>query len=87
MSIAAKLFKPVDGWKTVIAYVLAQIPWFTSNPLIMEAVNKVMENPADKGAWVNLFVQILLLVGIADIVRKNLTLGTTRVGSVNPKLF
>lgn len=81
MNIVKKLFGAVDGWKTVIAWVLAQIPWFTANPLVLEAVNKVLADPKNVQAWTELAIQILMVIGVADIIRKNILQGTVRAGA------
>lgn len=88
MSIFLKLWVLIDGWKAVIGYVLAQLPWFLSHPLIVDAIQRVMNNPDPKTpegaeAWGNLFVQLLLLVGVINIGVKNVKYGTLRAGQIN----
>ena len=75
-----KMLKKVDGWKTVLAYILIQIPWFSANPMVLDAAQKVLANTSDVQAWVNLIVQVLLAVGVLDIIRKNVVYGTARTG-------
>lgn len=77
-NIFTAVLKKFDGWKTIIAYILVQIPWVSENPILADAITKLLANPKDTEAWTNLVVQLLLLVGVADILRKNITQGTAR---------
>ena len=81
MKVLNSLVGKLSGWKTILAYILVQVPWFNDNPLIADAINKVLVNPEDVNAWASLVLQLFLLVGVADILRKNVTQGTARQGA------
>ena len=73
----------LDGWKTVLSYVLVQLPWFVAHPPVVEAITKVLEHPdpsTPEGAkaWANLIVQILMLTGVTHITYKNVKKGKYR---------
>lgn len=83
MDWLAKVWDLLNGWKAVLGYVIAQLPWFAAHPLIVEALMRVAANPdptTKEGAeaWGNLFVQLLLLTGIVHIVTKNVKYGVLR---------
>lgn len=82
MDVLKKLLGAFDGWKTVIAWVLVQIPFFSANPLLLEAAQKVLADPKNISAWAELAIQALMLIGVADITRKNLVYGVARAGAV-----
>lgn len=71
LDLIKKTISATNGWKTVIGYVLLQIPWLAANPLLIDAVEKVLSNPQDAVAWGNLVAQILLAVGVLHRVFKN----------------
>lgn len=84
MSVLLKLWAMADGWKTVLGYVLAQLPWFVAHPLIIDALMKVIQHPDPKTAegaeaWGNLIVQLILLTGVLHIAVKNVKYGTERL--------
>ena len=81
MKVLNSLVGKLDGWKTIVAYLLVQVPWFSDNPIVAEAITKVTANPNDAAAWANLSLQLFLLVGVADILRKNVLQGTARAGA------
>lgn len=83
MSWLVSLWLKLNGWKTVLAYVVAQLPWFAANPMIVDAIMKVIANPDPSTAegaqaWGNLIVQLLMLTGIMHITVKNVRYGTLR---------
>ena len=71
IGVIGKIVGMTNGWKTVIGYVLLQIPWFAANPLLVEAIEKVISNPQDAMVWGNLVAQILLTLGELHRVFKN----------------
>jgi hypothetical protein len=81
MNVIGALLGKLDGWKTIVAYILVQVPWFTDHPLVADAITKVLVNPKDTEAWITLILQLCLLAGVADILRKNITQGTARKGA------
>lgn len=81
MNVITTALSKTDGWKTVIAYILVQVPWFTDHPLIADAITKVIADPKNAEAWATLILQLFLLIGVADILRKNITQGTARAGA------
>lgn len=83
MSWLVNLWLKLNGWKTVLAYVVAQLPWFAAHPMIVDAIMKVVANPdptTPEGAkaWADLIVQLLLLTGVFHIAVKNVRYGTLR---------
>lgn len=80
-----KLWLKLNGWKTVVGYVLIQLEWFSGNPALVEAIQNTISNidpgtPEGAKAWANLIIQLILLTGVAHIVKKNVQYGTKRVG-------
>lgn len=78
------LWLKMNGWKTILGYVIAQLPWFAAHPMIVDAVGKLLldSNPATvKGAeaWGNLIVQLILLTGVIHSTMKNITQGTAQI--------
>jgi hypothetical protein len=65
-----KLLEWLDGWKSVLSYIA--LHFLGAYPLVLGAAKKVISNPEDTAAWVELLVQGALALGIADRVRKNL---------------
>lgn len=83
MSWLFKLWLKMNGWKTVIGYILIQLPWFMAHPMIVDAINKIITNfdPATvegAKAWADLIVQLILLTGIIHTTVKNVKYGTRR---------
>lgn len=63
----------LDGWKSVIGYVLLSIPGVTDYPMLADAIKDVLQDPSGQN-MVNALVQLVLGVGIIDRIRKNLKL-------------
>lgn len=63
----------LDGWKSVIGYVLLSIPGVTDYPMLADAIQKIIENPSGQNV-VNVLVHAVLGIGILDRIRKNLKL-------------
>jgi hypothetical protein len=81
MNIVGWLIGKLNGWKTIIAYLLVQIPWLTDHPLIMDAITKILADYKSAEAWGNLLIQLFLLIGVTDILRKNIVQGVERKGA------
>lgn len=65
------LWKLLSNWKTVIAYLLMNVPMLTDYPMLKDALDKVLAAPS-KQNFINLAIQILLVTGILHRVLKNL---------------
>jgi len=65
------LWKLLSNWKTVIAYLLMNIPGLTAYPMLKDALDKVLMDPSRQNI-INLVIQVLLVTGIAHRVMKNL---------------
>ena len=61
----------LSGWKTIIGYMLMSIPGLTDYPMIKAAIESVIAAPTRQNA-INAIIQIILVLGVADRVRKNL---------------
>ncbi len=61
----------LNGWKTILGYVLMSIPGLTDYPMIKAALESVLAAPTRQNA-INAIIQIILVLGVADRVRKNL---------------
>jgi hypothetical protein len=72
MNLIAKLITKLSGWKTIIGYVLLNLPFVTGNPMLKGAMQEVLNNPSSEVAWANLMAQAVLAVGIIHRVLKNL---------------
>jgi hypothetical protein len=70
LQILAILPKKVDGWKTVLAYTVAQVSG--SYPMVLGAYAAWQANPSDPTAVSNLIAQLGLAVGVGHRVIKNL---------------
>lgn len=58
------LINKLDGWKSIIAYVLMNLPFVTDNPMLGSAIKDFFKDPSNPNAWANLFVQALLAIGL-----------------------
>lgn len=65
-----RLLKILDGWKSVISYVAAQV--FGSYPLVLTALNEFLAEPKNPQKVVNFLVQLGLALGLSHKVFKNL---------------
>ena len=68
-SALAFLISKVNGWKTIVAFILLQVPWFTEHPLIVDAIKKVVEEPSAQNIG-ELVIHLLLLVGVSHKILK-----------------
>lgn len=66
-----KLWKLLDNWKMVLAYLLANLPGISEYPMLRDAVEKVMAEPSAQNI-VNLCIQLLFVTGVLHRVMKNL---------------
>lgn len=66
-----KFLKFIDGWKSIIGYLLMSVPWLTPYPMLKAAIDAVLEDPSSANVT-NAIVQLILALGIVDRVRKNL---------------
>jgi hypothetical protein len=81
------IWEKLNGWKTIIGYVLVQIPWFTDHSMVLDAITKLLEHPdpsTPEGAhaWADLIVQLILLIGVLHAAKKNVKYGTLRAGQI-----
>lgn len=61
----------LSGWKTVIAYLLMQIPNLGNFPGLMTAIQNALAG-GNRQVYIELAIQILLAVGVSHRVVKNL---------------
>lgn len=61
--LIVKLIELTNGWKSIIAYILLQIPFLTEHPLLVTAIEKVIQDPSPQNIG-ELIIQLLLLIGI-----------------------
>lgn len=66
------MFKFIDNWKMVAAWALMQIPQLTDFPGLMTAIQEALAH-GNRQTFINLFVQLLMAVGAAHRVKKNLS--------------
>ena len=66
-----KLWTLLNNWKTVLAYILANVPGLSSYPMLKDALEKVMAEPSPENI-LNLCVQLLFVTGVLHRVMKNL---------------
>lgn len=64
-----KLLKYLDGWKTVIGYLLAQ--FLGSYPLLLTASQELLEDPQNKQKLFNFVAQLVIATGLTARVFKN----------------
>jgi len=68
----------VDGWKTVLGYILLSIPGIGAAPMLKTAIEGLLANPGNKQAIIDLTLQVILALGVGDRIRKNLTKVTVK---------
>ena len=66
------VMRATSGWKRIIGYIALHVPFLGGNPILIDAIVKVIENPSDMAALQNLVINVILAVGMVDGVRKNL---------------
>lgn len=69
----SKLAQFLSGWKTIIGYILLSIPGLGDAPMLKSAIERLLADPSNKQAIIDLLLQVVLALGIADRIRKNLT--------------
>lgn len=62
----------LSGWKMVLGYLIANIPFLVNHPVLVQAIELVRNNPSFANI-VNLVAQVLLVVGLVDRIRKNVS--------------
>lgn len=66
-----KLLRYLDGWKTIIGYLLAQ--FLGSYPLLLTAAKELLANPEDKQKLYNFVAQLVIATGLTARVFKNIS--------------
>lgn len=69
----SKFAQFLSGWKTIIGYILLSIPGLGDAPMLKSAIERLLADPSNKQAIIDLLLQVVLALGIADRIRKNLT--------------
>lgn len=59
-----------DGYKTIIGYILLQIPWLTDHPLLKDAIDRFLQDPQNPARIGELVLQILLALGVLHKIAK-----------------
>jgi len=67
--ILLKIWQSTDGWKTVIGYILAQLPLFIDKPWILDAILKAISNPTAENIGAAI-AHILLAFGLLHKIKK-----------------
>ena len=62
----------LSGWKMLLGYVILNLPLFSSDPALTEAINKVTSDPSPANI-ANFLGHVILLVGSIDRLRKNVS--------------
>lgn len=60
----------INGWKTIVGYILLQIPWFAENPMLIEAIEKWIADMSNPQAIGELVLNILLAIGVIHKIAK-----------------
>lgn len=66
-----KILKYLDGWKTIIGYLLAQ--FLGSYPLLLTAAQELLADPQDKQKLYNFVAQLVIATGLTARLFKNIT--------------
>ncbi len=66
-----KLLELLDGWKTVIGYLLAQ--FLGSYPLLLTAATALLSDPQNKQKLFDFVAQLVIATGLTARVLKNIT--------------
>lgn len=61
----------LNGWKTVIAYLLLQIPNLSDYPGLLSAIQAALAG-GNRQVYIELAIQILLAVGVSHRAIKNI---------------
>jgi hypothetical protein len=70
LSLVFVLPKKIDGWKTILAYTVAQVSG--SYPMVLGAYAAWQAAPSDATAITNLIAQLGMAVGVGHRAVKNL---------------
>lgn len=71
MSVIINLISKLSGWKTVIGYLLLQLPLLNDNPMLKGATDAVLSDPSAANLAA-LVAQLLLAFGVLHRIEKNL---------------
>lgn len=63
------ILKKLDGWKTILSYILAQV--FGSYPLLLTAFNELAADYKDPQKIINFLIQLGLVLGLSHKAVKN----------------
>lgn len=66
-----KILKYLDGWKTIIGYLLAQ--FLGSYPLLLTAAQELLADPQNKQKLYNFVAQLVIATGLTARLFKNIT--------------
>ena len=72
MEWVLNIMRATSGLKRIIGYIALHVPFLGGNPILIDAIVKVLDNPSDMTALQNLVINVILAVGMVDGVRKNL---------------
>lgn len=61
----------INGWKTIAAWILLQIPQLTDYPGLLSAIQEAIAH-GNRQTFTNLLVQALMVIGVAHRAVKNL---------------
>lgn len=64
-----KLLKYLDGYKTILAYIFAQV--FGSYPLVVSSFNELLADHKNPQNIINFLVQLGLALGLSHKLLKN----------------
>lgn len=65
------IWDKLQGWKTIIGFILLNIPYVVDNPILADALNRVLEE-GSVAAITNLIVVLIVLTGVLDRLKRNL---------------
>jgi uncharacterized membrane protein len=65
------IWDKLQGWKTIIGFILLNIPYVVDNPILADALNRVLEE-GSAAAITNLVVVLIVLTGVLDRLKRNL---------------
>jgi hydrogenase-4 membrane subunit HyfE len=65
------LWEKLQGWKTIIGFILLNIPYVVDNPILADAINRVIEE-GSAASVSNLVVVLIVLTGVLDRFKRNL---------------
>jgi len=54
----------LNGWKSIVAWLMLQVPFLVENPLLATAITQWIADPKDPAKIGNLVLQVLLAIGL-----------------------